>query len=273
MSRWLSADCYLGETRTRREVAGLALTETVHRQPTRLPQHTHAATYFCLVLSGEFEERVGGKVHEARPGTLLFHPAGESHVDEIRSPQTSLLNIALGNAWERRLTQLDSRFRPHPGRQGALAARLAGRIAQEFAARDPAADLVIEGLVLTLLAETSRWSARPSDRAPRWLPVALDFIHAHFRQRCDHDALARVAGVHPTHFARAFRVHVGCTVGEYVRGLRIEWARKRLTGADVPLAAVALDAGFADQAHFTRWFRRETGTTPAAYRRRRRSRA
>ena len=71
---------------------------------------------------------------------------------------------------------------------------------------------------------------------------------------------------------RAFHAHMDCTVTGYVHRLRIEWARERVERSDVPLADVALDAGFADQAHFTRVFRCETGSTPSEYRRRSRRR-
>src|SRR6266516_1674230 len=75
---------YLGETRGHQVVAGLILTETLHRFPSQLPLHTHTAPYFCLVLNGAFDERVGATLCEARPGDLLFHPPGETHTDEIR---------------------------------------------------------------------------------------------------------------------------------------------------------------------------------------------
>jgi AraC-like DNA-binding protein len=60
-------------------------------------------------------------------------------------------------------------------------------------------------------------------------------------------------------------------VTAYVHGLRIEWARTRIARDDTPLADLALDAGFADQAHFSRVFRRVTGSTPSQYRRRTRA--
>jgi len=48
-------------------------------------------------------------------------------------------------------------------------------------------------------------------------------------------------------------------------------ACQELTAGDAPLAEVALRAGFADQSHFTREFRRHVGVTPAAFRRSARS--
>ncbi|MGH3117261.1 MAG: AraC family transcriptional regulator, partial [Gaiellales bacterium] len=242
-------------------------------RPARLPLHTHAAPYFCLVLKGAFDERVGGTVYEARSGTLLFHPPGETHSDEIRSEETVLLNIALGGCWRGRLEQLEKRQRPSPGRQSAAAAHLARRIADELPARDLVSSLAIEGLVLTLIAETARSPASLRGGSPSWMPVVLDFIGAHFRVGLDYGALARVAGVHPAHLSRAFRSHMRCTVSGYVRRLRIDWARECLARGDTALVDVALEAGFSDHAHFTRVFRRETGMTPSGYRRLRRSRA
>jgi AraC family transcriptional regulator len=55
-------------------------------------------------------------------------------------------------------------------------------------------------------------------------------------------------------------------IGAYVRRLRLDWAASRLKMADEPIARIGLEAGFADQSHFTRAFKRYTGLTPAEYR-------
>jgi len=73
--------------------------------------------------------------------------------------------------------------------------------------------------------------------------------------------------VHPAHLARAFRAHFRMSMGPYVRRLRLDWAAGELARSDLPLAAVALAAGFADQSHFTRTFKRYLGVTPNVYRR------
>jgi AraC family transcriptional regulator len=79
--------------------------------------------------------------------------------------------------------------------------------------------------------------------------------------------LALEAGVHPVHLARVFRARHGISPGEYLRRRRLDWAAHRLAESAVPIADIALEAGFADQSHLTRSFHRWMGLTPLQYRR------
>jgi AraC family transcriptional regulator len=79
------------------------------------------------------------------------------------------------------------------------------------------------------------------------------------------------AGVHPVSLARAFRHHYGCTVGEYIRRLRIRYACDRLLGSDDSLVEIAYAAGFSHQAHLSRTFKRTLGLSPSQFRRLRRA--
>jgi AraC-like DNA-binding protein len=77
--------------------------------------------------------------------------------------------------------------------------------------------------------------------------------------------VAAVAGCSRFAAYRAFRVRYGLSPSEYQRQLRLRAARQALASG-AAIADVAAAAGFADQAHLTRWFRRCYGITPGAYR-------
>jgi AraC-like DNA-binding protein len=66
---------------------------------------------------------------------------------------------------------------------------------------------------------------------------------------------------------RAFRDHLGCTVGDYVRGLRIDRVRELPMATSIPRSEVAMLAGFFDQSHMTRVVKRSLGVAPAMLRR------
>jgi AraC-like DNA-binding protein len=77
--------------------------------------------------------------------------------------------------------------------------------------------------------------------------------------------LAAAAGCSRYAAYRAFRQAYGLAPSDYQRQLRVRAARS-LLARDVPPSVAAAEAGFADQAHLTRWFRRYYGITPGAYR-------
>lgn len=79
-------------------------------------------------------------------------------------------------------------------------------------------------------------------------------------------ALARRLGCSERHMRSVTRARLGMGPARAARLLRVEAAIDALRRTDAPLAAVAQDAGFADQAHMTRALRRHAGATPAAIR-------
>jgi AraC-like DNA-binding protein len=79
------------------------------------------------------------------------------------------------------------------------------------------------------------------------------------------DDLAAAAGCSRHAAYRAFRQVYGLAPSDYQRQLRVRAARGMLSRGTPPAVAAA-EAGFADQAHLTRWFRRYYGVTPGAYR-------
>lgn len=78
------------------------------------------------------------------------------------------------------------------------------------------------------------------------------------------DDLAQVAGLSRHHFARTFKAATGLPPHAYQLQLALEHA-KGLLLSGLPISQAALDAGFADQSHFSRVFRQFTGATPGQY--------
>ena len=91
-----------------------------------------------------------------------------------------------------------------------------------------------------------------------------------FRERLTTAHIARVVGVHPVYLAQRFRQHFACGVIEYLARRRVAFACHALRGSPLTIAAIASAAGFYDQGHFARTFKRYLGLTPTAYRRRQR---
>jgi AraC family transcriptional regulator len=256
---------YFGSPTSIVRVAGLQITEARYKPQTRLPPHAHEQPYLCLVTSGGFEEHSRNYAALCGPGAVVWHPSGEGHEDAFGSHGGVCVNIEFAQEWLERLETAARRSWTYM--RGGPASWLAGRIHCELSSADSVSSLAVEGLVCALLAEVHRSSPNSGLQRPAWLDRAVDRIRAEYREALTVTELAADAGVHRSHFVRSFHRHIGCTVGEFIRRRRIDWASEELRRADGPrIADLSLLAGFSDQAHFTRTFKRITGHTPARFR-------
>ncbi|MEZ4587862.1 MAG: helix-turn-helix transcriptional regulator [Gemmatimonadales bacterium] len=81
-------------------------------------------------------------------------------------------------------------------------------------------------------------------------------------------AYARALGVSAGHLNEVSLRHLGRSAGRYVRGRILIEAKRLLLGTEHSAERIARDLGFRDPSYFGRFFRRETGLTPARFRRR-----
>jgi AraC family transcriptional regulator len=258
---------FYGEPVARRSVAGLTLAESYYAAGLRLPRHSHQCATFCLVLQGAFAQVYPQESWECRPATLLFCQPDEAHADYFNHSDARCFIIECAPEWLARARDSGLTLDGPARFQGGWPAWLTARLYQEFQQTDAPAALAIEGLALELIAAVARSAPPEAERqAPRWLKVAQDLLRARFADNLTLAEVAATVDVHPVHLAKVFRRFQRCTVGEYVRRLRIEFACQQLSATDARLVDISLAAGFAHQAHFSRAFKQHTGLTPATYR-------
>ncbi len=257
---------FFGRAVKRRQVGDLVLVESHHAAGSRLPRHSHENAYFCLNYGGRYDEQYGRRRRICRTGMLVFHPPGECHAEDHDSSVASL-NVELNGAWLRRIAEVGAPLDQPAEFGGDEIAAAGAQILRELRRGDRDSAIAIEGLTWEILAASAGHRTNGVDaRAPRWLRDACDDLNARMDGVVSLRAIAAEAGVHPVHFAATFRRFLGCSVGEYNRRRRFEYARTKLADRELTLAEIAIDAGFADQSHLTRNFKRFTGMTPSDYR-------
>jgi AraC-like DNA-binding protein len=146
-------------------------------------------------------------------------------------------------------------------------ARLARAVDAAF--RAPLEPLAADSVIVEI-AEGLMAGEPGGSRASRRVDVAAvgrarEFLEAQKTRVVRSCELESITGLSRYDLARQFRIALGTSPHRYLVMRRLEFARERMH-ADRPLAEVACDAGFADQAHFTRAFKAAFGLTPARYR-------
>ncbi|MDQ3802165.1 MAG: AraC family transcriptional regulator [Acidobacteriota bacterium] len=268
MLKKLAPGCSNGKVLKSFDTAGFIMTEVAYSAQSRLAEHSHENAHFCFVLQGTYTESHNRQELECAPSTLTFRPPGEVHEDKFHNQEVRVFTIEIPPRWMQRLEQDSIYLGRSVNFKGDSVTRLSERIVREFRRMDTAAGLIIEGLTLEIMAETARRAAQKNggQAIPYWLKRAKELLHARFSENLTLEHIAAQVGVHPVHLSSVFRRKYHCTVGEYIRQLRIEYACREIAKGEMPLAIIALEAGFANQGHFSAAFKRLTGLTPAAYR-------
>jgi AraC family transcriptional regulator len=249
-----------------RRVGGLLLAEVEYAPGQRIPRHVHPHARFVLVLRGEMNEGLDGETDSYGSSTLLFRRPDEPHSYQISKAGATCLVVDIDPAWFGRAREHAPVLVQSAAFRGGFIVHLAHRLHGEFRLRDEVSRLAIESIALGVLAEASRRVARTEERrAPLWLRQAAALVEQHFAERLPLAVVAERVGVHPVHLARTFRRVYRTTFAGHVRQLRIEFARRELAGS-AALSEIAVAAGFCDQSHFSRSFKRYTGLSPAEYR-------
>jgi len=161
-----------------------------------------------------------------------------------------------------------------PGGSALLVARLAQMLET---ARDNADThyevtkrIVAEASLLleSHLGRGSRAPASQNGMLARWqINRVRAFIDEHLTECIRVSDLSALARSSPSYFSAAFKRTFGASPHAYLMKRRISMAVEQMLEGDAPLSEIAMNCGFADQAHFSRQFRRMMGATPSTWRR------
>jgi AraC family transcriptional regulator len=136
---------------------------------------------------------------------------------------------------------------------------------------NPYGSLFTDALGLQLvaaLAATRRQPPRCEQGLSAWQRRrATEFMLDQLDRQVSLEELATTVNLSPAHFCRSFRRSMGVTPGHWLTIQRIDRARMLMSETSATLLSIAIDVGFASQGAFGAAFRRVTGETPAAWRR------
>jgi AraC family transcriptional regulator len=230
----------------------------------RLEEHSHAWGCLHWIRGGLYKERDATATRCCGSGTLLYKAPEVVHENRFDE----------GDAWALRL-QIPWHLLPAPAREPSSSIRVLAPLARALLAAvwaehqiaDGPSELAVAALTDEIVNQVVVGAGGARSVSIRAAEDARRAISDRWNDTISFTDLAGQLGVDRSTLARSFRCRFGMSMGAFQRGLRVAHALCMLDdGASV--VAVALDAGFADQAHFTRAFKAVVGVPPALWRHR-----
>jgi AraC family transcriptional regulator len=213
-------------------------------------RHAHGELQISVIVAGEMDEAVHGVTYRGVSGDVVVKPAGLSHANGFTATRIVCIDADPSG--------FDVPLPGYGWHRSANVTRSGVQLAVRFL-RGQSVDEALDDLIAALppAVITDRAVATRAARA-------IDDLYA---SPVSIDTLASELRVHRVYLARVFRAQWGCSPREYIQHVRVRAAAHRIASTTKPLAEIALDTGFSDQAHMSRMFMRNMGVTPAAFRR------
>ena len=238
--------------------------------------HAHEEFFIALTEEGLATPTYRGDRHVIGPGDLIVLNPEEAHAGgppaegswryRALYPAPDLMREIMAEF------PADTPAMPEFRRDVVRDREVAARLRRFHRLSEPPGSGMLEReacLTQALVLLVSRHAATPqAPRSPgrerRAVRLSREYLEEHAQENVTLPALARSAGLSAFHLCRIFREAVGMTPHSYQTQVRVRRA-KSLLRAGLPITLAAAEAGFYDQAHLTRHFKRIVGVTPGQY--------
>lgn len=246
---------FLGNNTCSFNTEGLALSETVYHQKVYEGWHCHESHHITFIIKGGNLEQRKHREQQACPGSVLLYNSGELHRNTHTQHPSKNINLEIEDAFLKKY-QLSFNIQLNdPGLRPAII-----RIWQETKINDSCSLPSIQATVLQLLTTAAGGSTPP------WVSQLRALLHDCWNDTFSLQQLADTLQVHPVTISKHFPRYFSCTLGEYMRKVKIDRSLALVRQPDRPLTGIAYECGFSDQSHFTRTFKACTGLLPGQYR-------
>jgi AraC family transcriptional regulator len=239
-----------------RSFSGASVRRVIDRSHACVPEHAHAWPVLSLFVMGSYlnETEIGEKFISGP--SAVFYRAGAAHRNTVAAVGFEQIEIEFDPAWlGRRLLPTMPVMRWIGGRAGGAARDLARACEGELS----------ETHLRAALQRFLEGASRQPEREPAsWIGTITRRLREDTTLKIGD--LAREACRHPSWVGAAYRHAAGEGLQQTTARFRVERATRLLRETGQPYAAIALEAGFCDQSHMNRTFRRLLGRSPAAVR-------
>ncbi len=250
--------------------------------------HTHDFIEITYILQGSCVQKIDETEYAAKEGDLLFITLGQVHSFRVSENSKmryinvlidpSLINRSIINSessFETRLLttfedilkiNAENRFLSFRGDERVKIENILNEMVFEYQRSPLQNDSVLIGYLTVLFAYMHRKYFRESERESLLSPEIMRYIDEHFTESITLAELSAKYLYSPKYFSKLFKARFGISFTEYIRRKRIDMGKTLLLETDFRVDTVSETVGYANTAHFHRYFKMLCGVTPNEFR-------
>ncbi len=260
----LNSGEYTGEIIQQKVINDITLTNTIYSVKRSNPDwHSHENMHLCLVFEPGKAETKNGPLYTQKGGTIFSYHSDEVHKWTSHGSNSKSVNIEIDNLFLSKNGLTDSEVQNNL-KKSINAKSLILKIQREMLMSLDDSEFNIQLLLNDLLFSDQKYRFKGN---PEWVYTLTQYLHDQWNQATTLSDLSEELDLHPVTISKGMRTYLQCTLGEYKRRLKIEKSLELIKTTKDSLTQIALTCGFADQSHFTRIFKLETGFLPKSFRR------
>ena len=253
---------FLGVNSRSFDADGVVVSETQYHRKVFEGWHSHANYHITLVVKGGNLEQRKTEEFAAAPGTIVFYRRGELHRNRNTLHPSKNINLEIKDAflakYQWSIPALDLRQW-----RWADAKFMLLKIYKECLTNDAQSITSIHALALALLS--SPLEEKTFEKIPLWANRLREIINDRWNENVSLVELSASLSIHPVTISKKFPRIFACTLGGYMRKVKIEKAISLIGQSHNSLADIAYQCDFADQSHFIRAFKAATGLLPGEF--------
>lgn len=223
--------------------------------------HAHEYDEAVFYPEGGGCGRIGEEDYGFSPGCFAVIPRGVLH-SERHAEGGRVICIGFSGGG---FASVSGVFRDEDGELVSLARRVVREIAEQRPGYDRLSGLIAEEMLILIGRLTGGGQSGERD-----LGYAAEYIRGNCHEKLSLPSVAAQLDISYEYFRHCFAARYGMSPAKYLLSARVSAAEKLLSGSDESCTMIAERCGFSDSSQFAMLFRRETGMTPGAYRKKHR---
>lgn len=258
----LEKEKYLGNTKNSfNTTQGIAVVETEYQNKVYEGWHSHNNAHITLFLKGGTTEKRKNFSETVGPGSLLFYHSDELHLNQDTLFPSRNINIEIEDNLLKEL-QISEAIIEKSLQNTALTKFLILKIFKETLTADAFSGDTITILFLQL---SQHHHLERFDKSPFWVKSLQELLNDCWNENPNLQDLAQVLQLNPITISKHFPKYFGCTLGEYMRRIKIDRSLSLIQSKNSNLTEIGFQCGFSDQSHFIRTFKNQTGFLPKQF--------